>query len=188
MGYNANSFKALSVDLSALSNASVEALTASLGDAAKAGVYKYDAITKVLTTMRPPMRDVVKVNKGKGGTITLWVSEKHPKEAYITIIPPLSTETTGRNRQPIRAIGWRGKAVEIPRGFIWNGVLYRRIGHPAGEVSKSRRWYASDEDSTWHITKARKWLVDNGALPSPAQILAKCATEVAGAVVEAIHV
>lgn len=184
MGYNADSFKALSVDLSALSKASVEAFTASLGDAAKAGVYKYDAVTKALTTTRPPMRAVVKVNRGKGGTITLWVSEKHPKEAYITIIPPLSTDTTGSKRQPIRAIGWRGKAVEIPRGFIWKGVLYRRVVHEAG--SAIRRWSYDDYTGS-HVTKARKWLVDNGALPSPAQILAKCADEVADAVVEAVH-
>lgn len=171
MGYNADSFKALPVDLSALSKASVEALTASLGDAAKAGVYKYDAVAKALTTTHPPMRAVVKVNKGNGGTITLWVSMKHPKEAYITIIPSLSTDTTGAKRQPIRAIGWRGKAIEIPNGLIWGEKLYRRVGHGHG-----------------HITLARKWLVDNGALPSPAQILARCAVEVADAVSEAIHV
>lgn len=185
MGYKANSFKALAVDLSALSRASVEALTASLEDAAKAGVYKYDAIRKDLATTRPPMRAIVKVKKGKGGTIALWVSGKYPKEAHITIIPSLSTDTTGARRQPIRAIGWRGKAVEIPRGFIWNGVLYRRIVHDPGHATL--RWHYDDVDASRYITRARKWLVDNGALPSPAQILAKCADEVANAVAEAIH-
>ena len=129
------------------------------------GVAVFDAYAHSHTTMHPPMFSAVKEAKD-AMTVTLAVSGKVPTYGYVRVTPAITTDTTGANRQLVTVSGWRGRSVTVPRGFIWNGVILQR------KSAQDRK-----------LVNAKHYLRTSGALPTPAEVLAKCA----GAVTEAVE-
>lgn len=142
-----------------------EAMREQMKTAGARGVAAFDAYAHSHTTMHPPMYSAVKESKD-AFTVTLAVSGKVPTYGYVKVTPPLTTDTTGANRQPVTVSGWRGRSVTVPRGFIWNEVILQR---------------KSDHDRK--LVNAKYYLRAHGALPTPAEVLARCA----GAVTEAVE-
>lgn len=162
-----DTFRTLPIDLSRLADAGRAALSASLDVAAREGVAEFSALAPRMTTTHPPMRSRVRVD-GRGGVIELYVATKRPLLEYVEVSPGLSTDTTGRNRRLVTVTGWRGRSVKVEKGFVWNGKVWRRSGRT--------------------FVSARRYLAAEGALPSPAEILADAAEKVANAVTGAIRV
>ena len=129
------------------------------------GVAVFDAYAHSHTTMHPPMFSAVKAAKD-AITVTLAVSGRVPTYAYVRVTPAITTDTTGANRQLVTVSGWRGRSATVPRGFIWNCVILQR------KSAQSRK-----------LVNAKHYLRTIGALPTPAEVLAKCA----GAVTEAVE-
>ena len=169
MGCKAETFFALPLELSKIKADQADALGVSLEVAAKRGVGEFSAFSVRETTTHPPMRAAVRVNRD-GGTVQLWVATKRPLLEYVKIDPGLSEDTTGRNRRLVKVTGWRGRVVAVEKGFIWNGKVYKR--------NSSNKWFSA----------ATRYLAARGALPSPAEILADCAQDVADVVVEGVNV
>lgn len=162
-----DTFRTLPIDLSRMADAGRAALSASLDVAAREGVAKFSALAPRMTTTHPPMRSRVRVDE-QGGVIELYVATKRPLLEYVEVSPGLSTDTTGRNRRLVTVTGWRGRSVKVEKGFIWNGKVWRRTGRT--------------------FVSARRYLAGEGALPSPAEILADAAEKVADAVTGALRV
>ena len=162
-----DTFRTLPIDLSRMADAGRAALSASLDVAAREGVAEFSALAPRMTTTHPPMRSRVRADE-HGGVIELYVATKRPLLEYVAVSPALSTNTTGNNRRLVTVTGWRGRSVKVEKGFIWNGRVWRRV----------KRTFVS----------ARRYLAAEGALPSPAEILADVAEKVANAVTGAIRV
>lgn len=162
-----DTFRTLPVDLFRLADAGRAALSASLDAAAREGVAEFSALAPRLTTTHPPMRSRVRADE-QGGVIELYVATKRPRLEYVAVSPGLSTDTTGRNRRLVTVTGWRGRSVKVEKGFVWNGKAWRRVGRT--------------------FVSARRYLAAEGALPSPAEILADVAEKVANAVTGALRV
>lgn len=167
----------LPIDLQRLADESVEALRLRVDAAADAAVSAFDTSAGLSFTFSgresAPMRTTVKASE-KGVSILCIVSDISVKTRFLSVLPPLNRDTTGKNRQPILVSGRRGQWVEVPRGFIWNSRIFRSLGR--GEA-RDNPWVVSVN----RITSARPWLVNAGADPSPANALAETQDDVAGA-------
>ena len=155
-------------DVERMTRQDVAALSAGARKASKQGVAAFDQYAQTQTTTHPPMRATVRPVRG-GYVLSFAVSPRVPTYKYITVHPSLTTNTTGRNRQLVTVTGWRGHTVSVPRGFIWDGIILMR---------------KSETDRK--LTSARDYLISQGALPTPAEILARCVGSVYLAVDDAI--
>ena len=168
MAYRMSSERDFAAGLSRMSAREVEELRKRLGVAAARGVRAFDAYAQAETTTHPPMSARVLTSK-RFNKITLAVSEKLPTYRYVKVSPGLDTPTTGRDRRAVSVTGWSNRAVSVPRGFVFNGTILQR--------DQSRRY----------VDRAKTYLIEHGALPSPAEILARCKSDVVGAVMEELY-
>lgn len=168
MAYRMSNDRDFAASLSRLSAREVEELRKRLGLAADRGVRTFDAYAQAETTTHPPMSARVLTSK-RFNKITLAVSGKLPTYRYVKVSPGLDTPTTGRNRRAVSVTGWSNRAVSVPRGFVFNGTILQR------------------EQSSRYVSSAKNYLVEHGALPSPAEILARCKSDVVSAVMVVLY-
>lgn len=169
MAYLFHDIRGLDLDLARLSTREAEDLRIRIERAAARGVKAFDAFAHSATETHPPIAAHVSHSKRENKLI-LAVSGRAPTFRLVKVDPGLSTPTTGRNRQKVTVSGWSSRSVSIPRGFVWNGTVMQRL-----------EGYGRD------FTSARRYAAAHGALPSPAQILARCQSEVIGAVMEELY-
>lgn len=164
MGYRVDFSRSYKVDLVALSGKEMDNLRGRLNRAAERGVRVFDAYAHSKTTTHPPISARVRYSR-VAGTLTLAVSGAAPSLRYVRASPSLDVDTTGSKRQPVTVTGWTGLTVPVPRGFIWNGIILQR------------------RETGRKLDNAKFYLMEHGALPTPAEILARCA----GSVVEEVE-
>lgn len=164
MGYRVDFSRSYNADLAALSGKEMDNLRGRLNRAAERGVRAFDTYAHSQTTTHPPISARVRYSR-VAGTITLAVSGAAPSLRYVRVEPSLDVDTTGRNRQLVTVTGWTGLTVPVPRGFIWNGIILQR------------------RETGRKLDNAKFYLMEHGALPTPAEILARCA----GSVVEEVE-
>lgn len=164
MGYRVDFSRSYKADLAALSGKEMDNLRGRLNRAAACGVWAFDAYAHAKTTTHPPISARVRYSKS-AGTVTLAVSGAVPSLRHVRVEPSLDVDTTGRSRQLVTVTGWTGRAVPVPRGFIWRGVILQR------------------RETGRKFDNAKPYLMERGALPRPSEILARCA----GAVVTEVE-
>lgn len=174
MGF-AIDIRALEIQLSAMSDATMQQIRGRVKEAEKAGQDVFSSYAAHHVTTDPVLRSRVMTSKDSC-TITYTASIKWPKLETVEVSPSLSHDTTGRNRQRVTVTGWRGKPVEIPKGFIWQGRLWRR--------DPGRRGYGEYGglylDERWHwkapiVYVSGRYLWEMDGLPRPADVLTRCA-------------
>lgn len=176
MGYSLRFHEKFVAALSGMSEREQDALRKRLNRAAERGVRAFDSFARTETTMHPPIS--ARVSFGKySQKITLAVSGRVPTLRYVRVTPDV--ETTGRNRQPITVTGWTNKVVQVPRGFIWFGNYYT--------VQKRNYVFQRRENAVRAFDSARRYLIERDALPTPAELLARCKNEVTMAVLEVLY-
>lgn len=164
MGYRVDFSRSYKADLATLSGKEVDNLRGRLNRAAERGVRAFDAYAHSKTTTHPPISARVRYAKS-AGTVMLAVSGVVPSLRYVRVEPSLDADTTGNRRQLVTVTGWTGRAVQVPRGFIWNSIILQR------------------RETGRKLDNARQYLIEHGALPTPAEILARCV----GSVVEEVE-
>lgn len=157
----------ISREMGTLRRHAATAVTSGASKAADDGRVAFDAYTRAQTTMHPPMRASYRPSKG-GFVLMFAVSPSRPRFRHLSVTPPLKVNTTGRNRRPVVVTGWRARSVEVPRGFIYNGAILQR------------------EATGRKVVSARGYLISRGAMPSPAELLARCRADVIVAAENAI--
>lgn len=129
------------------------ALRAGGGQALQNARAKFDALSNQRFTRSGqsvfPMRARMTIGK-RSVKYTLAVSRKRMPMWKFDVTPDRSIDTTGRNRKPVAFAFRRGEALSLPRGFIWKGAVYRRIGG-GGYVTRSGGSHGSG-----HVTLANK--------------------------------
>lgn len=168
MGY-AIDIRALEIQLSAVSDATMAQIRSRTEKAVKAGQDVFNAYAVNHVTTHPTIRSATRTAKDSC-TVTYQASIKWPKLKYVEVSPPLSQDTTGRNRQPVTVTGWRGKPVTIPMGFIWQSSLWRR------DPSRLQYWPAGEpysQQAIVYVSGRYLWGLDG--LPRPADVLTRCA-------------
>lgn len=161
--------KDFGVNLSRMASKELDAFRKRMSRAAERGVKAFDSYAHTKTETHPPMAAHLHFSK-RYNTITLAVSGMYPSFDLVKVNPGLETPTTGRNRRRVTVTGWTNRAVTVERGFVWNGLVQRRL-----------------EDFNRRFTSARPYLLSIDALPSPAQIFFRCRGEVVSAVMEALY-
>lgn len=155
--------RTLPIALQQLANAPIEAVATRAQAAASLGVSVFDAVSaqKFVSSGRltAPMGTRITVTR-KGVTIRQAVSRRPISIRDLRISPGLDTPTTGANRRRITAEGRRGRVIEIPRGFIWNGTVFMR------------------DETGRKVKPAKGFLVKSGADPSPAAMLGVASKDV----------
>ena len=164
MGYRVDFSRSYRADLAALSGKEMDNLRGRLNRAAERGVRAFDAYAHSKTTTHPPIFARVRYSR-VAGTITLAVSGAAPSLRYVRVSPSLDVDTTGSKRKLVAVTGWTGLMVPVPRGFIWNGIILQR------------------RETGRKLDNAKFYLMEHGALPTPAEILARCT----GSVVEEVE-
>lgn len=164
MGYRVDFSRSYKAELDKLSVRELDNLRGRLNRAAERGVRAFDAYAHSKTTTHPPISARVRYSRA-AGTITLAVSGAVPSLRYVRVSPSLDVSTTGSKRQLVTVTGWTGRTVPVPRGFIWNGIILQR------------------RETGRKLDNAKFYLMEHGALPTPAEILARCA----GSVVEEVE-
>lgn len=153
----------LPVDLQRLADAPMEVVEANVREAASTALSVFDtrSMRGFVSSGRlvAPMGTHVSMSK-KGVTIRHGVSARALSVRDLHVTPALSHPTTGANRQRVTVEGKRGNAVEVPRGFIWNGAIFMR------------------DETGRKVSSAKGWLVAAGADPSPAAMLGACGGDV----------
>lgn len=169
MGF-AIDIRALEIQLSAMSDVTMQQIRGRVEEAEKAGQDVFRSYATHHVTTDPVLRSRVMTSKDSC-TITYTASIKWPKLEAVEVSPPLSQDTTGRNRQRVTVTGWRGKPVELPYGFIWQGRLWRR--DPYRPLIPSRGSYTGWQQAIVYVSGRYLWDLD--ALPRPADVLTRCA-------------
>lgn len=169
MGF-AIDIRALEIQLSAMSDATMQQIRGRVKEAEKAGQDVFSSYATHHVTTDPVLRSMVMTSKDKC-TITYTASIKWPKLETVEVSPSLSHDTTGRNRQQVTVTGWRGKPVEILYGFIWQGRLWRR--DPYRPRIPSRTSFTGEQQAIVYVSGRYLWDLD--ALPRPADVLTRCA-------------
>lgn len=177
--------RSFEIQLAAMSEEAIRDVTSRLDAAADAGLAVFDRYAKNAVTSRPTLKRFTRKNS-EACSITYVASLRWPKIEEIQVTPSLAQDTTGRNRQPITVIGWVGKPVTIPMGFIWQGRLWRRdpsrSGRAYGYYTDSRGY---DKDPIVYVSGRYLWELDG--LPRPADVLTRCAGEVIAATEEVLN-
>lgn len=159
----------LPADLSALAGAPIAALKARASEAVSAAVSTFDERTASVFVFSgkgaTPMGSEVSVSD-TGSRIRVMVSSSPVKFQWLQVSPDLSVDTTGARRQPVRVTGVTGRTIEIPRGFIWNTLIFQRQGKT--------------------FVNAKSFLVKALADPSPAYALGKSSGAVADSAINAL--
>lgn len=159
----------LPADLSALAGAPIAALKARASEAVSAAVSTFDERTASAFVFSgkdaSPMGSEVSVSD-KGAKIRVMVSRAPVRLQWLQVSPDLSVDTTGARRQPVRVTGVNGRVVEVPRGFIWDTLIFQRQGKK--------------------IVNAKSFLVKSLADPSPAYALGKSSESVSSAALQAL--
>ena len=155
--------RTLPVDLRRLADAPIEVIEANAREAAATALSVFDTRSAqgfvASGRLVAPMGTHVDASR-KGITIRHGVSARAISIRDLNVTPPLSQPTTGAMRQRVTVEGRRGNAIEVPRGFIWNGTVFMR-------------------DATGRkIAPAKNWLIAAGADPSPAAMLGACGGDV----------
>lgn len=155
--------RTLPVDLQRLADAPMEVVEANVREAASTALSVFDtrSMQGFVASGRlvSPMGTHVTMSK-KGVTIRHGVSARALSVRDLHVTPALSYPTTGAMRQRVTVEGKRGNAVEVPRGFIWNGAIFMR------------------DETGRKIASAKGWLMAAGADPSPAAMLGACGGDV----------
>lgn len=164
MGYIGAASREYKAELDKLSEKDREDLLGRLNEAAARGVAAFDRYAHSNTTTHPPISAQVRRHKDSG-TIMLAVSGWAPSLRYVRVEPSLYADTTGNNRRLVTVTGWTNRTVPVPRGFIWGGIILQR------------------RETGRKLDNAKFYLMKHGALPTPAEILARCV----GSVVEEVE-
>lgn len=175
--------RSFEVQLAAMSEEAIRDVKSRLDAAADAGLAVFDRYAKNMVTSRPTLKRFIRKDSA-ACSITYIASLRWPKIESIQVTPSLAQDTTGRNRQPITVTGWVGKPVSIPRGFIWQGRLWRR--DPAREgygTYVDARGY--QKDPIVYVSGRYLWELDG--LPRPADVLTRCAGDVIAATEEVLN-
>jgi hypothetical protein len=158
--------RALPVDLSRMAGAPMTAVRAHAQEAALTAVSVFDTRTaeKFVASGKSvaPMGTTIKL-EDKGVTIRHGVSSKAPSIRAFSVTPGLDVPTTGADKRRVTVEGWRGRPIEVPRGFIWNGTIFMRAETGRG------------------IAPAKDWIIRAGGCPSPAAMLGASANDVISA-------
>lgn len=155
--------RTLPVALQQLADAPMESIALRATAAASLGVSVFDAVSaqKFVSSGRltAPMGTRITVTR-KGVTIRQAVSRRPISIRDLHVSPGLGTPTTGANRRRITAEGWRGRLVDVPRGFVWNNTIFMR------------------DETGRKIKPAKGFLIKSGADPSPAAMLGVASKDV----------
>lgn len=167
----AKPLRSLPVDLQRLADAPIEVIQASVSQAVATALSVFDttAAQKFVSSGKQsaPMGTHIAISK-RGVKIRHGVSARALSISDLRITPALSHPTTGASRQRVTAEGRRGREIEVPRGFIWNGTVFMR-----NETGRK-------------IAPAKGWLIAAGADPSPAAMLGEAAPDVMAAETDAL--
>lgn len=167
--------KTLPLDISAMAGEPMEAIQAHALAAYDSAVEAFDAKSSeryvFAGKLAAPMGKQIRASK-KGVTVKLFVAAKPVSFRHLQVRPGLSVPTTGRNRSAVRVAAEKGRDIEVPRGFIWNGGIFMRTG------TRKDKWRGVDS--------AKSFLVKAGADISPAAVLGRLKGDVIQAATDAL--
>lgn len=159
----------LPADLSSLAGQPMAVVKARVQEAIQSAQSSFDTQTaeKFVFSGRDaaPLGAVV-LQSSDGVTIRLRVSPAAVPLTVLQVSPDLSVDTTGARRKPVRVTGVKGRTIEVPRGFIWNTLIFQRQGKT--------------------FVYAKSFLVKALADPSPAYALGKSSGAVAESAINAL--
>lgn len=164
--------KALPLDISAMAGEPMESIQAHALAAYDSAVEVFDAKSSeryvFAGKLAAPMGKQIRASK-KGVTVRLFVAAKPVSFRHLQVRPGLSVPTTGRNRSAVHVAAEKGRDIEVPRGFVWNGGIFMRR-----------------EDEPRKIDRAKPFLVKAGADISPAAVLGRLKGDVIQAATDAL--
>jgi hypothetical protein len=162
----------LPLDLSAMAGEPMESIQAHALAAYDSAVEAFDARCgeRYVFAGRgaAPMGKRVEASKD-GLTLRLLVSARPVSVRNLRVRPGLTVATTGSNRAAVFAASEKGRDVEVPRGFVWNGGIFQRR-----------------ENDPRKIDSAKAFLVKAGADLSPAAVLGRLKDDVVKAATDAL--
>lgn len=176
------------VDLTRMANEPMEAILANINVAYEAAVKTYDLSNaekfvvsgKNKTPMGRKLSWSMVQRSPKSVTLKLYVSKRPVSIKDLFVRPNLSQDTTGANRQPVYVTCRKTVTIAVPKGFIWNGSIFMRLGEEYSEW----RWSSRQREYKEKIINAKPFLIKSGADVSPALMLGEVKREVIDAAVE----
>lgn len=160
------------VDIFAIADRGAASLRAGGQEALMAARSKFDGLSSQRFTRSGrtlfPMGASMRVSRRSANYILHVTSKKLPMWKFEVTPSPTGTATTGSNRQRISFAFRRGQTMSLDKGFIWNGIVYRRIG--GSYVIRKNGSHGSG-----HITTANKLMRETF---SPSMALGDLAPEV----------
>lgn len=163
--------KTLPLDISAMAGEPMESIQARVLAAYDSAVEVFDEKSSQLYVFSgkaaAPMGKQIQASQN-GVTVKLFVSVKPVSFRYLQVRPGLSVSTTGRNRSAVHVAAKKGRDIEVPRGFIWNGGIFMR------------------RENERKIDSAKAFLVKAGADFSPAAVLGQLKGDVIQAATDAL--
>lgn len=176
------------VDLREWEGAPLEAIKARAVEAVGAAIDTFDVKSRDRFVFwgkdGAPMGSQI-IATDKGVRIRVAVSAKAVSLEKLSITPALSSNTTGSNRTEVVVRAEHSRSVTVPNGFIWGGTIWRRIGGYHTGIRRRRspsgREYEEHSDYLSNITRARQWLIEAFADPSPAYLLGAAKDDVIAA-------
>lgn len=163
--------KTLPLDLSAMAGEPMESIQAHALAAYDSAVEVFDAKSSeryvFAGKLAAPMGKQIRASK-KGVTVKLFVAAKPVSLRRLQVRPGLSVPTTGRNRSAVHVAAEKGRDIEVPRGFVWNGGIFMR------------------RENGRKIDSAKSFLVKAGADISPAAVLGRLKGDVIQAATDAL--
>lgn len=162
----------LPLDLSAMAGEPMESIQAHALAAYDSAVEVFDAKSSeryvFAGKLAAPMGKQIRTSK-KGVTVKLFVAAKPVSFRRLQVRPGLTVPTTGSNRAAVFAASEKGRDVEVPRGFVWDGGIFQRR-----------------ENEPRKIDSAKAFLVKAGADLSPAAVLGRLKDDVIQAATDAL--
>lgn len=162
----------LPLDLSAMAGEPMESIQAHALAAYDSAVEAFDAKSSERYVFAgrdaAPMGKRVEASKD-GLTLRLLVSARPVSVRNLRVRPGLTVPTTGGNRAAVFAASEKGRDIEVPRGFVWNGGIFQRR-----------------ENEPRKIDSAKAFLVKAGADFSPAAVLGRLKDDVVKAATDAL--
>lgn len=119
-------------DISAIAERGAESLRAGGQEALTAARSKFDGLSSQRFTRSGrslfPMGATMRVNRRSVSYILHVTNKKLPMWKFEVTPSPSGSATTGSARQRIYFAFRRGQTMSLDKGFIWDGLVYRRIG------------------------------------------------------------
>jgi hypothetical protein len=176
------------VDLREWEGAPLEAIKARAVEAVGAAIDTFDVKSRDRFVFwgkdGAPMGSQI-IATDKGVRIRVAVSARAVSLEKLSISPSLSSNTTGSRRTEVTVRAEHSRSVTVPNGFIWGGTIWRRTsGYHTGirrKKASNGRYYDSYSDYLSNITRARQWLIEAFADPSPAYLLGAAKDDVIAA-------